>query len=145
MMNLDNGRVVAPRVIAIGDKSITIPYGYIAVACHRRAYTIQPGDMLAVLRGDGYVWEHPVSGVGSVAFPDSVIITPLQFEFDDQSIVTLHGYFRWCANNLGFGELYFHHDNGRIKIDVETLHRDTVRKMLHDFVDHVMDNAELDD
>lgn len=145
MMNLDSGRVVAPRTIAIGDKSITIPYGYIAVACHRRAYTIQPGDMLAVLRGDGYVWEHPVSGVGSVAFPDSVNITPVQFEFDDRSIVMLHGYFRWCTNNLRFGELSFHHENGRIKIDAETLHRDTVRKMLHDFVDHVMDNAELDD
>lgn len=76
--------------------------------------------------------------------PDVVaLITPLKFEF--HTIRNLNAYFDWGAEGKGFGQLSFYGQGDTVNFDTELLDRETVRCMLHQFVDHIIDTGRSDD
>lgn len=71
------------------------------------------------------------------------LITPLKFEF--HTIRNLNAYFDWGAEGKGFGQLSFYGQGDTVNFDTELLDRETVRCMLHQFVDHIIDTGRSDD
>jgi predicted DNA-binding protein len=57
-----------------------------------------------------------------------------------------HAYFN-VGNNLGFGQLSFRLDEatGKFIVDNECRSKEQVAEILHAFIDHVIENMELED
>jgi hypothetical protein len=47
----------------------------------------------------------------------------------------------WADDNLGFGEIAFYKDNGKLKLDTENMGKDFVKKVLNNLVD----NTEIEE
>jgi len=56
-------------------------------------------------------------------------------------------YFNWGAVGIGFGQLSFSVDPSTQKVSCmnECMNRESVRKILHAFADHIADNAEINE
>jgi hypothetical protein len=75
------------------------------------------------------------------------IAIPMKFEFDTQDIHYLTAHFDWNCLGIGFGQMSFEKIgvNEPLTFDTECMGRETTRKMLHDFVDFIVDNGISDD
>lgn len=56
-------------------------------------------------------------------------------------------YFNWSWQGVGFGQLSFNlrKDSGKFSLDNEGMSREAVRKLMHAYADHVVDNAIFTD
>lgn len=67
-----------------------------------------------------------------------------KIQIEKEDIINLNVYFNWGKEGFGFGQLSFHQVDGKIKCMNECMSRETVRELMHAFVDTVVDNAEMD-
>ena len=76
-------------------------------------------------------------------FADNHLRTRTVIEAED--IIFLNIYFNWARKNLGFGQLSFHRtEDGQIVCNNECLSRKTVKEIMHEFVERLVDNSKFD-
>ena len=56
----------------------------------------------------------------------------------------MSGSFNWCWDGCGFGQLYFYKTGNKVNISNEGMSKENVRKLMHAFVDKIVDEAEMD-
>jgi hypothetical protein len=74
-------------------------------------------------------------------------VTPAHFDTDPE-IIQLHNsgaYFTWGWENFGFGQFSVSFADNKLTASNETLSRESVRKLLHQWADYVADRVYLDD
>lgn len=122
----------------------------------RSSYKVREGDLLLVtIETSGRCgWMKATDEVGQV-YKELIqerksiksIATPMVFEFSDDGIHSAGAYFNWGAMGMGFGQMSFHLDKevGKVRFDTEMMGPETTRRMLHQFVDYIVDNGVSDD
>ena len=74
-------------------------------------------------------------------------VRPAHYDTDPE-IVSLHNsnvYFTWGWENFGFGQLSIGFADNTLMASNETMSRESVRKLLHQWADYVADRVYLDD
>lgn len=154
-----------PRKLFLpNDVEVDIPDGYVGESMFfaprrpQTPYTVKQNDLLLVEMSDGsFGWSAPTSFEYNRLFVDLVgdeqrwplgskvvsIATPLKFEFDDNCIHSMNGYFSWCATGVGFGQMSFslNKETGKVEFDTELMSKEATRRALHDLVDYMIDNG----
>lgn len=147
----------------IDGQKIAIPELYVTESMFfnprrdKAVYLIRAGDKILTKTRLGLTWLTIVEGDAAIGvnFKEllktdeniKMLAIPLKFEFGDESIFSLKGYFSWSALGSGFGQMSFgrSEEDGKIHFDTEMMGPETTRKMLHDLVDYIVDNGVSDD
>lgn len=148
----------------IDDKWYEAPPGYVMESMffnprHPEAkYLIKAGDKILAKRYGllpaWYVITADDTAVG-VDFKELVerdktvllLAIPQKYEFDETGIHSLNGYFDWSCLGMGFGQMSFslNAETGKVEFDTEMMGPETTRKIMHDFVDFLIDNGVSSD
>lgn len=147
----------------IEDQWIEAPPGYVMESMFfnpRRPdaeYLIKAGDKVLTKTRLGLTWQTIVEGDPAIGkdFKEllktepeiQLLAIPQKYEFSDNSIYKMSGYFGWSAMGMGFGQLSFgrNEETGQIEFDTEHMGPETTRKILHDLVDYMVDNGVSSD
>ncbi len=122
----------------------------------RSTYLVKSEDKYLMVNLLGsYVWcDAPTSDVGRlfkdilVERSDIILLAiPLKFKFNNNSIHNALVCFDWSALGFGFGQLSFgiNRELQKVEFGTESIDPDTTRKILHDFVDFIIDNGYSED
>lgn len=143
----------------IDDQWVEAPNGYVTESMFfnprhpEDEYLIKAGDKVLSRTRFGLTWQIIVEGDTAIGKdfkellktnPEILLLAiPTKYEFGDDSIYKMSGYFGWGAMGMGFGQLSFYRDEetGKIIFDTECMGPETTRKIMHDLVDFMVDNG----